>query len=86
MYTTERFIYLLIKNQRLRNVHGKEDSKSVEQYIFSKRGYVQKLFCENEFYLHENKISIFISINFAFSFALKQGLEETQKWPNFRHV
>ena len=77
MYTTERFIYLLIKNQRLRNVHGKEDSKSVEQYIFSKRGYVQKLFCENEFYLHENKIAIFVSINFAFSFALKQGLEET---------
>ena len=47
---------------------------------------MQKLFCENEFYLHENKISIFISINFAFSFALKQGLKETQKWPNFRHV
>ena len=50
--------------------------------MFSERGYVQKLFCENEFYLHENKIAIFISINFAFSFALKQGLEETQKWPN----
>ena len=38
---------------------------------------MQKLFCENEFYLHENKIAIFVSINFAFSFALKHGLEET---------
>ena len=38
---------------------------------------MQKLFRENEFYLHENKIAIFISINFAFSFALKQGRKET---------
>ena len=38
---------------------------------------MQKLFCENEFYLHENKIAILVSINFVFSFALKQELEET---------
>ena len=54
---------------------------------FQNEAMCKSFFVKNyEFYLHENKVSIFIPINFAFSFALKQGLEETQKWPNFRHV
>ena len=47
---------------------------------------MQKLCCDNEFYLHENENINFYINNFTFSFALKQGLEATQKWPNFWQV
>ena len=49
----------------------------LNKMCFQNEAICKSFFCENEFYLHENKIAIFVSINFAFSFALKQGLEET---------
>ena len=50
---------------------------------------MQNHFCENEFFLSENKKNCFHSNGVAIGFALKQRLEATGKWlkigglPNF---
>ena len=48
--------------------------------LLSKRGWVQNFFCQNEFYLHENKMRYHIN-GFALCLTLKQRLGATRKWP-----
>ena len=51
-----------------------------QRLSLSKQGQVQKLTCEKEFHLHENKKNNDFHINgFALSLALKQRLEATRK-------
>ena len=46
-----------------------------------KRGQVQNLSCENEFYLHDNKKNHFHKKGFVLGIVLKQRLAASRKWP-----
>ena len=51
-----------------------------QKLSLSERGWLQNRSCENEFYLRGNKNHFHIN-GFALSFALKQKIGETLRWP-----